>query len=169
LLFYCCCIYRKCLQDYINNADNVTSIQCPFATPSETCTNTIKLNDISSILDVKSYKKFELKRKRQIELSTKNRFHCLTPDCAGFCIIEEKNNNHDSLNSLELKGIVKLSSECSTFHCDECDKVNCMRCNSLYDNHKAHVCHEAAIKDPNQVRLSYNLKCCLYFICILTN
>lgn len=55
----------------------------------------------------KEYEQHLNKSVKQAEGAMQNVFHCLTPDCPGFCQFEDNVNE---------------------FHCDVCGKVNCLTC-----------------------------------------
>lgn len=100
-------LIRTCLENYIQKSEDILNLQCP------SCNARLLENDIKSVLDTNSFEKFQLRQLYQTEINVKNRFHCLTPNCSGFCIIE-----NDSMNNI--------------FKCLICSKSSCALCKSIH-------------------------------------
>lgn len=138
--------------DYLNNSDDTSLIKCP------TCDSTLSERELKSILaiDQKSFKLYESKKKLQQELCTKNRFHCLNPNCEGYFQLQMDltslaNNDNNNL--------------CRLIKCESCQTLNCVKCKTLVlnkdaDGNKHHDCHLSAScklktesSNPNEIEV----------------
>ena len=57
----------------------------------------IKEREIRALLNEEEYEKFQMKSLRMSEAAMQNTFHCLTPDCIGFCVSEDNLNFYDCI------------------------------------------------------------------------
>ena len=120
--------------------EDVLDVKCP-----ENCNSRINENEIKKTLDKACSEKYIRKTVEQTELLVKNRFHCLTSDCIGYCIIENETNTNEN----------------SLFECPVCRNTNCIKCTKLIDESlkNNHMCDLSNSKnnenDPMEVCKDY--------------
>lgn len=86
---------RNCLISHINYSEDST-VRCPFG-KDYNCTYNIQDREIRALLNADEYNKIQLKSLRQSEAAMNNTFHCLLPDCIGFCVYEDNLNFFDCI------------------------------------------------------------------------
>lgn len=107
--FHCFC--RDCLVGSIKHADDVV-VKCPFKDNDSTCESVIQDREIRTLLSAEEYNAYLGRSLQKAEsLAGKSAFHCKTPDCIGWCLVEE--------------GAV-------WFDCPVCQANNCLRCKALH-------------------------------------
>lgn len=84
---------RECLRGLINNCDDPV-VKCPY-NRDYNCEYGLQEREVRALLTDVDYQKFHTKSLRISEATMQNTFHCLTPDCKGFCIAEDNLNFFD--------------------------------------------------------------------------
>lgn len=108
--FHCFC--RECLGSSIKHADDVV-VKCPYKDNDSSCESVIQDREIRTLLSAKDYGAYlERSLKKAESLAGKAAFHCKTPDCAGWCLVE---------------------AEVNWFECPVCQASNCLKCKALHD------------------------------------
>lgn len=97
---------RDCLSSSIIHAEDVV-VQCPFKDNNNSCETIIQDREIKCLLSVENYNAYLSRSLKKAESLTENAFHCKTPDCTGWCVVEDN---------------------VSLFHCPVCYAQNCLRC-----------------------------------------
>lgn len=103
---------RECLSNSIKHADDVV-VRCPFQDENLTCDSVIQDREIRSLLSEDDYNAYLGRSLRKAESLAVNSFHCKTPNCDGWCLIED---NAD------------------LFHCPVCSSNNCLNCKAIHPN-----------------------------------
>ena len=89
------------------------------------------------------FEKHQQKSLKEVQATSKNSFHCKTPDCEGWCFIS------DNINS---------------FKCPICKRLNCITCqvNSIiiFINEVAIVYFYSNIMDGKSLKRIYNISIC---------
>ncbi|EAT33649.1 AAEL014066-PA [Aedes aegypti] len=106
--FHCLCC--ECLVKLINLAEDV-DIKCPIKDSNRSCESVIQHLDIKNLLNAEEYNCYLERSLKKAELSADNAFHCKTPDCAGWCLVEDN---------------------VTVFHCPVCKAQNCVPCEALH-------------------------------------
>lgn len=98
---------KECLINTVENSENI-EIRCPFVDEDlRGCTEVIEQREIKDVLPIMSFIKYLERDLTQSELRIKNTFHCLTPNCHGFFIVETGDKH---------------------FNCSICGQDNCIEC-----------------------------------------
>ncbi|KAG7171630.1 RanBP-type and C3HC4-type zinc finger-containing protein 1-like [Homarus americanus] len=100
---------RDCLASAVKYSDTA-DVKCPYRDNQYSCDSSLQDREIKALVTPQEYDKHLTKSVKQAEGTMQNVFHCKTPDCPGFCQFE------DNVNS---------------FHCDVCEKVNCLTCQDM--------------------------------------
>ncbi|XP_058452216.1 ranBP-type and C3HC4-type zinc finger-containing protein 1-like [Malaya genurostris] len=103
---------KQCLQNSIVFSEDV-EVRCPFQENGNACENVIEHREIKSLLDERNYDIFLNRSLKQAESLAENAFHCKTPDCNGWCLVE---------------------TTASAFQCSICRATNCLRCKAIHSN-----------------------------------
>ncbi|XP_050718529.1 uncharacterized protein LOC126999735 [Eriocheir sinensis] len=108
---------RECLANAVRYSDTA-DVKCPYRDNQYSCDSSLQDREIKALVTEKEYEQHLNKSVKQAEGAMQNVFHCLTPDCPGFCQFEDNVNE---------------------FHCDVCGKVNCLTCQA---QHEGTTCQE---------------------------
>ncbi|CAL8103410.1 unnamed protein product [Orchesella dallaii] len=102
---------KTCLAAYIETT-NSAEVKCPFLEDGYVCTEHLKPNEIKQLVSREEYERhFDNLALKEAEESLSNVFHCLTPDCKGFCIADPSARR---------------------FHCPVCNAANCLKCKVIH-------------------------------------
>lgn len=86
----------------------MVEIRCPFVDEnSNQCIEVIEQREIRDVLTTLSFMKYLQRGLSEAELKIENTFHCLTPNCDGFFIVENDDKN-------------LICSVCSEANCIDC-------------------------------------------------
>uniref|UniRef100_A0A023EQM3 Putative sharpin and rbck1 related protein n=1 Tax=Aedes albopictus TaxID=7160 RepID=A0A023EQM3_AEDAL len=107
--FHCLCC--DCLIELIKLAEDV-DVKCPIKdSDDKACESVIQHREIKSLLSADEYNRYLERSLKKAELSAENAFHCKTPDCVGWCLIEDN---------------------VTLFLCPVCKAQNCVPCGALH-------------------------------------
>ncbi|XP_039285991.1 uncharacterized protein LOC111052537 isoform X2 [Nilaparvata lugens] len=101
-------ICRTCLSRLVESSDEA-EIKCPC------CTSVIQEREIKVVVAPEIFDKFLSKSLAVTANSIENAFHCKTPDCRGWCIIENV-----------------LNQPVNVFNCPLCGVENCVQCQAIH-------------------------------------
>jgi len=104
---------KECLSGLIQASDE-PEVKCPYIDGNYSCTNHLKSREIKALVTPEIYDKYLQKSMKIAESAMKNSYHCLTPDCNGWCELDDEN--------------VK------TFTCYVCKQNNCLECKVIHKN-----------------------------------
>ncbi|XP_029727248.2 ranBP-type and C3HC4-type zinc finger-containing protein 1-like [Aedes albopictus] len=108
--FHCFC--RECLANSIKHADDVV-VRCPYKDRTSSCETEIQDREIRTLLSPDDYGIYLKRSLKQAESSTANAFHCKTPECDGWCILDDQ-------------------EDVTVFLCPLCDARSCLLCDALH-------------------------------------
>lgn len=91
-----------CVRGSINNSTDAT-VKCP----ATLCENIVEDREIRSLVTQAEFDKYSLKMLQIVESQSSNSFHCKTPDCHGWAIVDD--------------AVV-------FFICPICSSINCLSC-----------------------------------------
>lgn len=97
---------KPCLASHIKYSDEA-EVKCPFMDNQYSCQSLLQEREIRSLVSKEEYDKHLTRSIRQAENKIENTFHCMTPNCRGWCIFEDTSN---------------------IFKCPVCTIVNCLTC-----------------------------------------
>lgn len=103
---------RECLSSSIKYAEDVV-VQCPYKDNDTSCETIIQDREIKCLLSEDDYDAYLKRSLKKAESLAENAFHCKTPDCTGWCVVDDNS---------------------SLFHCPVCYAQNCLRCKALHAN-----------------------------------
>lgn len=104
---------KMCITKVIQYSDEAV-IKCPYKLNNINCAGILMDREIKGLLTRDQYEKHLAKSLQIAENRAANSFHCLTPNCNGWCINED--------NRLSL------------FMCPICLADNCIKCNAIHTN-----------------------------------
>lgn len=96
---------KECIANVIKHSDDA-EIKCPFVIENQKCDSLMTDREIRALLSDDHYEK-HLEKSLLVAERSGNTFHCRTPNCKGFCFLEEDDNE---------------------FICSMCDAENCFIC-----------------------------------------
>ncbi|XP_011312874.1 uncharacterized protein [Fopius arisanus] len=103
---------RACIENTIKHCTEA-EIKCPYIDFEYTCESTLQEREIKALVSLDVYEQHLAKSISQAENNAgHNAFHCKTPDCPGWCIIDDDVNN---------------------FLCPVCDSTNCLTCRVIHN------------------------------------
>ncbi|XP_039439031.2 ranBP-type and C3HC4-type zinc finger-containing protein 1-like [Culex pipiens pallens] len=120
---------RECLAGSIINANDVI-VKCPSA---ENCESEIQEREIKQLLSEEDFSKYLDKSLRKAEAATQNSFHCLTPNCIGWC---------------------EVAGDAGIFICQVCYQENCLVCKVI---HTGQTCQDNKRQQEQEQRIADNL------------
>ncbi|XP_052871664.1 ranBP-type and C3HC4-type zinc finger-containing protein 1-like [Anopheles cruzii] len=100
----------ECLVDTIQHSDDV-EIRCPYRDNVYSCESVLQQREINALVSKEVYEAHLAKSIQQAEASIGDTFHCRTPNCRGWCIIE---------------------GNVTEFKCPVCTNVNCVACRTIH-------------------------------------
>lgn len=101
---------RDCLANSIKHADDVV-VRCPFQDENLTCDSMIQDREIRSLLSDGEYNAYLGRSLQKAESLAVNSYHCKTPNCNGWCLIED---------------------HVQFFMCPVCLSKNCLQCKAIH-------------------------------------
>jgi len=102
---------KLCLAETIEHSD-APKVKCPFKDEAYSCDMDLLEREIKALVTPAVLEKHQKKSVKEAEANIKNAFHCKTPDCAGWTVIE------DNIN---------------IFKCPLCKRTNCITCQAVHD------------------------------------
>lgn len=110
-------ICRNCCAHHIN-LSNDPEIMCPYMEGDNACQQTITHREIRQIVGELNYDKYVKRSLKSAEAQSRDAFHCLTPNCEGFCFYHKDR---------------------TFFQCPRCLFVSCFICKVI---HEGQTCRE---------------------------
>lgn len=104
-------ICRECLANHIN-ISNEAEVQCPYTDGENDCQQAITDREIRQIVGQAKYDEYKKRSLKSAEAKAANTFHCLTPNCEGFCFYDEEHN---------------------FFDCPICRRMSCLTCKVIHE------------------------------------
>ena len=102
---------RLCLAAAIEHSD-APKVKCPFKDDNYSCDMDLLEREIKELVSSAVYLKHQKKSMKEAEANIKGAFHCKTPDCAGWTVIEDNVN---------------------IYKCPLCKRTNCITCQAIHD------------------------------------
>ncbi|XP_054720953.1 uncharacterized protein LOC129230573 [Uloborus diversus] len=108
------CLHTFCRECLINAIEFTQDalIKCPYRDRKYSCENHLQQREIKALLTLDAYEKYLRRSIKAAESLADNSFHCLTPDCPGWCMFE---------------------SSINIFHCPVCYHFNCLNCCAIHE------------------------------------
>ncbi|XP_055640865.1 ranBP-type and C3HC4-type zinc finger-containing protein 1-like [Toxorhynchites rutilus septentrionalis] len=101
---------RDCLMNSIKYSEDVV-VRCPYQDVNTVCNNLLEDREIKCLLSDGDYSVYLGRSLTKAENLAENAFHCKTPDCVGWCLIE---------------------NDAQLFECPVCSAKNCLRCKVIH-------------------------------------
>ncbi|CAN8024433.1 unnamed protein product [Ixodes persulcatus] len=138
---------RSCLVAAIERSGTV-AVKCPFIGNDVTCVMDLQDSEIRALLSKEEYDEFLEKGLTEVKVAVKNFFHCRTPDCPWWCLVEG--------------GVVEVE-------CKVCGRTSCARCDAMhtgvtcteYQAWRASKMQVVLAKEPED-NLDLFMSCCLH-------
>ncbi|XP_062962466.1 ranBP-type and C3HC4-type zinc finger-containing protein 1 isoform X3 [Cynocephalus volans] len=102
---------RECLQGTIRNSQEA-EVSCPFIDNTYSCSGKLLEREIRALLTPEDYQRFLDLGISIAENRSALSYHCKTPDCKGWCIVDDDVNE---------------------FTCPVCFHVNCLLCKAIHE------------------------------------
>lgn len=114
------CLHSFCKDCIINTVkfSEEINVNCPFTDNNYKCQEFLQEREIKSLLSTELWEKHLEKSIRVAQGSIENVFYCKTPNCKGWCVLE------DNINE---------------FPCPVCNKNNCILCRAI---HPGYTCRQ---------------------------
>ncbi|XP_021946297.1 ranBP-type and C3HC4-type zinc finger-containing protein 1 isoform X2 [Folsomia candida] len=105
---------RECISNHVTHCDTA-EVQCPFREDDYICTSVLTPKEVETLVSrptyVKHYEEYSL---LEAEKCSPDTFHCLTPNCTGFCFVDR-----------EVAGAL-------FFRCPKCGERSCTACKVIH-------------------------------------
>jgi len=118
---------RLCLAAAIEHSDS-PKVKCPFKDEAYSCDMDILDREIKALVSPAVYLKHQKKSVKEAEANIQGAFHCKTPDCAGWTVIEDNVN---------------------VFKCPLCKRTNCITCQAVHDGMDCKQYQQYTLNDEN--------------------
>eukprot|EP00092_Neocalanus_flemingeri_P006993 GFUD01007550.1.p1 GENE.GFUD01007550.1~~GFUD01007550.1.p1 ORF type:complete len:926 (+),score=211.08 GFUD01007550.1:283-3060(+) len=102
---------KICLAASIEHSDT-PKVKCPFKDDNYSCDMELLEREIKALVTPAILEKHQKKSVNEAAATIQNAFHCKTPDCAGWTVIEDNVN---------------------IFKCQVCKRTNCITCQAIHD------------------------------------
>ncbi|CAL8103365.1 unnamed protein product [Orchesella dallaii] len=123
---------KGCLARHIQST-NVAEVKCPFVDEDYTCDEFLKPREIRQLVSKQEYERhFDSLALKEAEESLADVFHCLTPDCKGFC---------------------SADPTARLFRCPLCNAANCVACRVIHSGSCAQYWEELQQAEERRVEL----------------
>jgi len=116
---------KLCLAGAIEHSD-APKVKCPFKDEDYSCDMDMLEREIKALVTPAILEKHQKKSVKEAEANIKNAYHCKTPDCAGWTVIE------DNIN---------------IFKCPLCKRTNCITCQAVHDGMDCKQYQQYALAD----------------------
>ncbi|CAL8103377.1 unnamed protein product [Orchesella dallaii] len=105
---------KACLARHIESTDTA-EVKCPFVKDDFSCGEVLKPREINQLVSKKEYDRhFEILALKEASETLPDIFHCLTPDCKGFCATDTESSSR-------------------IFLCPLCNATNCVICKVIHE------------------------------------
>jgi len=102
---------KICLSASIEHSD-APKVKCPYKDDNYSCDMELLEREIKALVTPAVFEKHQKKSVKEAEANIQNAFHCKTPDCAGWTVVEDDVN---------------------IFKCPLCKRTNCITCQAIHD------------------------------------
>merc|ERR1719250_66295 len=102
---------KVCLAASIEHSD-APKVKCPYKDDNYSCDMELLEREIKALVTPAVFEKHQKKSVKEAEANIQNAFHCKTPDCAGWTVVEDDVN---------------------IFKCPLCKRTNCITCQAIHD------------------------------------
>ncbi|XP_075733606.1 ranBP-type and C3HC4-type zinc finger-containing protein 1 isoform X7 [Rhipicephalus microplus] len=102
---------RECLSSSVRYAEEAM-VKCPFRNNEYSCSSHLQEREIRALVSPEVYEHHLSRSVKTAESQAPNSFHCKTPDCPGWCMLEDNVN---------------------TFMCPVCGHQNCLTCRAIHE------------------------------------
>jgi len=102
---------KLCLSAAVEHSDS-PQVKCPYKDEDYSCDMDLLEREVKALVSSPVFEKHQLKSMKEAEANVPNAFHCRTPDCVGWTIIEDDVN---------------------TFACPACKQSNCITCQAIHE------------------------------------
>ncbi|XP_064466826.1 uncharacterized protein LOC135377970 [Ornithodoros turicata] len=102
---------KDCLCDAVRYAQEAI-IKCPFRNDQYSCDSHLQEREIKALVPPGVYETHLTRSMKTAESQAPNSFHCKTPDCPGWCVLEDNVN---------------------VFLCPVCKHTNCLTCRVIHE------------------------------------
>jgi RanBP-type and C3HC4-type zinc finger-containing protein 1 len=99
-----------CLKNLIIHCDEI-EIKCPYRDEHSNCESILDEKEIKALIEPDILEKRQQKVLQIVEASIEDSYHCRTPNCAGWVI---------------------LDNNVTTFECAVCRQINCIQCKAIH-------------------------------------
>ncbi|ODM93701.1 RanBP-type and C3HC4-type zinc finger-containing protein 1 [Orchesella cincta] len=132
ILKKCCHQFCKtCLARHIEES-TAAAVKCPFVKDEYNCSELLKPKEIKALVSKAEYERhFDQLALKEAEETMPNVFHCLTPDCKGFCIAEPTARR---------------------FRCPLCNVRNCISCKAIHSDTCEQYWHEIELAEQRRLK-----------------
>jgi len=124
---------KECLSGAIEFSD-APSVSCPYKDDKYSCDMKLLEREIKALVSPAVLEKHQQKSLKEVQATSKNSFHCKTPDCAGWCFMS------DNINS---------------FKCPICKRLNCITCQAIHEGQDCKQYQRAMLnesQDENSIK-----------------
>jgi len=102
---------KICLAASIEHCD-APKVKCPYKDDNYSCDMELLEREIKALVSAPVFEKHQKKSVKEAEANIQNTFHCKTPDCAGWTVMDDNVN---------------------IFKCPLCKRTNCITCQAIHD------------------------------------
>jgi len=102
---------KVCLAASIEHSE-APKVKCPYKDDNYSCDMELLEREIKALVSPVVFEKHQKKSVKEAEANIKNAYHCKTPDCAGWTVIDDNVN---------------------IFKCPLCKRTNCITCQAIHD------------------------------------
>jgi hypothetical protein len=127
------CFCRECITSTVEHATD-PEVACPHNSELGSCEFFIQDREIRALVPAEIYEKHLTKALERAETNLQNVFHCKFPDCHGFA---------------------ELAPDVNAFACQVCEKVNCIKCQTI---HEEKTCEQYQFDLVNDAKNQRELK-----------
>ncbi|ODM93700.1 RanBP-type and C3HC4-type zinc finger-containing protein 1 [Orchesella cincta] len=122
---------KECLARHIESID-AAEVKCPFIDGDYACDEVLKPREIKELVSKHEYERhFDSLALKEAEESLSDVFHCLTPDCKGFCIADPT---------------------ARLFRCPLCKASNCVVCKVIHSGTCAQYWQEIELAEQRRLQ-----------------
>lgn len=122
---------KECIVDVVKHCEEV-EVKCPFmGDDGKSCEFMVQEREIRALVPPELFEKYLERSLKQFQASTGDAYHCKTPDCKGFVMVDKN-----------LLG----------FKCWQCDKVNCISCKVIHHGKNCQEYQEEVNPNAKHVR-----------------
>lgn len=118
---------KLCIEETIKHADDPI-VSCPYINKDGSCESFIQESEIRALVTPETFELHLSKGLQRAETNLENIFHCKAPDCIGF---------------------IQHEPGRTAFPCPVCEKVNCIKCNTI---HEEKTCEQHQFDLVNDVK-----------------